>query len=91
MCCSTLKLEKMLFILGTVLLQLGKKHYYFLAKGTIPKTGVGFIARKFTVTFLCQAFGSYCLNAMFSSVRLQTNLSMCSFNFGKALLYSLLI
>ena len=50
MCCSTLKIGKILFILGIYLLQLGKKTY-FLALGTIPVTGVGFIARKITETF----------------------------------------
>ena len=48
MCCSTLKIGKILFILGIYLLQLGKKTY-FLALGTIPMTGVGFIGRKITV------------------------------------------
>ena len=44
MCCSTLKIGKILFILGIYLLQLGKKTY-FLALGTTPVTGVGFIVR----------------------------------------------
>ena len=49
MCCSTLKIGKILFILGIYLLQLGKKHtFLILALGTIPVTGVGFIARKIT-------------------------------------------
>ena len=47
MCCSTLKIGKILLIFGIYLLQLGKKHT-FLALGTIPVTGVGFIARKIT-------------------------------------------
>ena len=47
MCCSTLRIGKILLILGIYLLQLGKKTY-FLALGTIPVTGVGFIARKIT-------------------------------------------
>ena len=48
MCCPTLKIGKILFIVGFFLLHLGKKTY-FLALGTIPVTGVGFIARKITV------------------------------------------
>ena len=47
MCCSTLKIGKILFILGIYLHQLGKKTY-FLALGTIPVIGVGFIGRKIT-------------------------------------------
>ena len=43
----TLKIGKILFMLGFFLLQLGKKTY-FLALGTIPVTGVGFIAIKIT-------------------------------------------
>ena len=55
MCCSTLKIGKMLFILGIHLLQLVKT--YFLALGTIPETGVGlpetgvgFLVRKITAS-----------------------------------------
>ena len=52
MCCSTLKIGKILFILGIYLLQLLKKTY-FLALGMIPVTGVGYIARKITVCNHC--------------------------------------
>ena len=41
---ASLKIGKILFILGSYFLRLGN----FLDLGTIPETGVGFIARKIT-------------------------------------------
>ena len=47
MCCSTLKIWKILFILGFVFSSIGEKTY-FLALGMIPIKGVCFTARKVT-------------------------------------------
>ena len=52
MCYPTLKIGKILFILGTFLLRLGKKTY-FLALRMIPVTDVGFIARNISDIGIC--------------------------------------